>query len=130
MSQLPSGRQEHRSDTLTNGAFRLHPIEWNVGEAAAVIASLSLKKQQPATAAEVQAELVRGGVPLVWFDDLKVDHPAFAAIHLAAIKGLYPIDGVPFTRRPKALLRVKKPQIYLLLLWDNQLERNPQLTWR
>src|SRR6185369_9044773 len=28
---------------LTNGAFRLHPIEWSVGEAAAVIASLTLQ---------------------------------------------------------------------------------------
>ena len=70
------------------------------------------------------------GVPLVWFDDLNVDHPAFAAIHLAAIKGLYPIDARTLHASPKALLRVKKPQIYLLLLWDNQLERNPQLTWR
>ena len=53
---LPAGKNIGVTH-LTNGAFRLHPIEWNVGEAAAVIASLSLKKQQPATAAEVQAEL-------------------------------------------------------------------------
>ena len=78
---------------LTNGAFRLHPIEWNVGEAAAVIASLSLSKKASPSAAEVQAELVKVGVPLVWFDDLKTDHPAFAAIQLAAIRGLYPMNN-------------------------------------
>jgi hypothetical protein len=98
---LPAGKNIGVTH-LTNGAFRLHPIEWNVGEAAAVIASLSLKKQQQATAAEVQGELVRAGVPLVWFDDLKVDHPAFAAIHLAAIKGLYPIDARTLHASPES----------------------------
>lgn len=78
---------------LTNGAFRLHPIEWNVGEVAAVMASLSLKTGKLPSADAVQAEIVRAGVPLVWFDDLKTDHPGFAPIHLAAIRGLYPVDS-------------------------------------
>jgi len=29
-------------------------------------------------------------VPMVWFDDLSADHPAFAAIQLAALRGIYP----------------------------------------
>jgi FAD dependent oxidoreductase len=78
---------------LTNGAFRLHPIEWNVGESAAVIASIVLKFRRVPPAAEVQAELVRNGVPIVWFDDLGTNHPDFAAVHLAAIRGLYPLDS-------------------------------------
>jgi hypothetical protein len=77
---------------LTNGAFRLHPIEWNVGEAAAVIASIALKTKRTATVEETQNELARIGVPLVWFDDVKTNHPHFAAIHRAAIRGWYPID--------------------------------------
>src|SRR3954447_12885166 len=62
---------------LANGAFRLHPIEWNVGEAAAVIASLTIQGGAPPTAADTQRELAAAGVPLVWFDDLNVTHPAF-----------------------------------------------------
>lgn len=78
---------------LTNGAFRLHPIEWNVGESAAVIASLALTAGSLPAAAKVQPELAAIGVPLVWFDDLPTNHPAFAAIHLAAIRGQYPLDN-------------------------------------
>ena len=89
---------------LTNGAFRLHPIEWNVGEAAAVMASLSLQHGVPAEPADVQRELVRAGVPLVWFDDLSVDHPAFAAIQIAAIRGEYPVGDGDLHASPDAPL--------------------------
>jgi len=95
---------------LTNGAFRLHPVEWNVGEAAATIASLTLASGAAPLPAAVQAELAAAGVPLVWFDDLHPRHPAFAAIQLAAIRGIYPLNGhdlhaspdAPVTRREAA----------------------------
>ncbi|MBL8178176.1 MAG: FAD-dependent oxidoreductase [Bryobacterales bacterium] len=77
---------------LTNGAFRLHPIEWNIGESAAVIASLALSGGGLPEAGKVQTELAAIGVPLVWFDDVPTNHPAFSAIQLAAIRGLYPMD--------------------------------------
>ena len=77
---------------LTNGAFRLHPIEWNVGEAAAVMASLALRGGlRVPSARQVQRELVQRGVAPVWFDDVPVGHPAFAAIQWAAVRGLYPL---------------------------------------
>ena len=75
---------------LTNGAFRLHPVEWNIGESAAVVASLALAKGRMPDAADVQKELVAAGIPLVWFDDLPVTDEAFAVVQLAAIRGLYP----------------------------------------
>lgn len=89
---LPAGKNIGVTH-LTNGAFRLHPIEWIIGEAAAAIASLSLRGGSPAATSAVQNELVRAGVPIVWFDDVHPDHPAFAAIQLAAIRGLYPLDS-------------------------------------
>ena len=52
---------------LTNGAFRLHPVEWNIGESAAVIASLTLANGRVPQTFGVQRELVTAGVPLVWF---------------------------------------------------------------
>ena len=78
---------------LTNGAFRLHPVEWNIGEAAAVIADIALDKGTLPDAAAAQKELVKYGVPLVWFDDLPVQNRHFAAIHLAAIRGIYPLNS-------------------------------------
>lgn len=73
---------------LTNGAYRLHPIEWNIGEAAATIASLRLKGESRTEA--VQAELAKAGIQLFWFDDLPESHGAFAAIQIAAMKGWFP----------------------------------------
>ncbi|MEK7408976.1 MAG: FAD-dependent oxidoreductase [Acidobacteriota bacterium] len=87
---------------LTNGAFRLHPVEWNTGESAAVIASLALSKGTLPEPFEVQKELVKSGVPLVWFDDLPVSHEAFAAIHLAAIRGVYPLGETDLHAAPDA----------------------------
>ena len=46
---------------LTNGAFRLHPVEWNTGEAAGMIASLWLERGELPQAAGVQTELARSG---------------------------------------------------------------------
>ncbi|MBL8229661.1 MAG: FAD-dependent oxidoreductase [Bryobacterales bacterium] len=91
---------------LTNGAFRLHPVEWNVGEAAATIATMPASPH----VIDVQKELARAGVPLVWFDDLHPSHAAFAAIQVAAIQNWYPINGhdlhaspdAPVTRREAA----------------------------
>ncbi len=73
---------------LTNGAYRLHPIEWNIGEAAAAMASAQLKGTN--TTEAIQTELANAGVQIFWFDDLPESHPAFAAIQMAAIKGWYP----------------------------------------
>ena len=89
---LPAGKNIGITH-LTNGAFRLHPIEWNVGEAAGTIAALAMERGAWPEARAVQDDLAGAGVPLVWFDDLPVSHPAFAAIHRAAIRGAYPLGA-------------------------------------
>lgn len=89
---LPAGKNIGVTH-LTNGAFRLHPIEWMIGEAAGTIASLAIVRGAVPDAGAVQSDLARAGVPLVWFDDLRTDHPAFAAIHVAAIRGAYPLGA-------------------------------------
>jgi hypothetical protein len=73
---------------LTNGAYRLHPIEWTVGEAAATLASL--RRKGAATTTAVQTELTKAGIQIFWFDDLPESHPAFAVIQMAAVQGWYP----------------------------------------
>ena len=59
---------------ITNGAFRVHPVEWNVGEAAGLLASFCLERGVAPRAvrndagllADFQARLVREGIELSW----------------------------------------------------------------
>lgn len=59
---------------ITNGAFRVHPTEWNIGESAGALAAFclqrDLKPRQVRNSsrhlADFQRELVRQGVELTW----------------------------------------------------------------
>ena len=59
---------------LTNGCYRLHPVEWNIGEAVGALAAFCTSRQRlpreirktPALLAEFQASLSGDGVPLAW----------------------------------------------------------------
>lgn len=82
---------------ITNGAYRLHPIEWAIGEAAGRLAAMAVTSgQTPRAIAEdakltttLQLDLVRHGAPIYWFDDLKVGDPAFAAAQFLAAIGIF-----------------------------------------
>ncbi|HEU4754574.1 MAG TPA: FAD-dependent oxidoreductase, partial [Armatimonadota bacterium] len=84
---------------ITNGAYRLHPIEWNIGEAAAEIAAACIRSGRAPgelDAAEVraiQARLAGNGVPLHWFTDVPPDHPLFEAAQVVAGWGLWTGDA-------------------------------------
>lgn len=59
---------------LTNGCYRLHPVEWNIGESAGAVVSYCMATRttpravghSPTRLAEFQARLTREGVPLTW----------------------------------------------------------------
>ena len=59
---------------ITNGCYRLHPVEWNVGEAAGALAAFCLDHRAPPRAvrsdptrlADFQAQLTCQGVQLHW----------------------------------------------------------------
>jgi hypothetical protein len=63
---------------LTNGCYRLHPIEWNVGEAVGHLVALARRRgttpravrHTPALLADYQRQLEAGGIPLAWPDPL------------------------------------------------------------
>ncbi len=65
---------------ITNGCYRLHPIEWNIGEAAGALAAFCLVKNAKPSAVrndakllgEFQNLLVKKGVELEWRKDLKL----------------------------------------------------------
>jgi hypothetical protein len=73
---------------ITNGCFRLHPVEWNIGEAAGSLAAFCLERGR--SAAEVYADLalratfqkslLAEGVPLTWLTHISVDPAGLSAV--------------------------------------------------
>ena len=66
---------------ITNGCYRLHPIEWNIGEAAGAVTAYCLEhgytprqvRNTPALLADFQAVLVCDlGFVLAWPDDIRL----------------------------------------------------------
>ncbi len=59
---------------VTNGSFRLHPVEWNIGEVAGALAAHCLDRglsprqvrNTPELLEDFQRELIRRGVELAW----------------------------------------------------------------
>jgi len=72
---LPAGKNVGTTH-ITNGAFRLHPVEWNIGEAAGWLAAFCLDRatdpravrHTPRLLEEFQSLLIRRGVELHWPD--------------------------------------------------------------
>jgi len=81
---------------ITNGAYRLHHVEWAIGEAQGALAAFCVRHHRSAAAvlrsnkelSAVQLSLVEDGAPVMWFDDLSTDDPAFAPIQFCALEGL------------------------------------------
>ncbi len=77
---------------ITNGAYRLHPTEWSIGEAAAATVIWSIDhhttpKQIDSTLGELQGLqrwLVQHGQPIFWFDDVTLKSRWFQAAQLTA----------------------------------------------
>jgi hypothetical protein len=86
---------------ITNGAYRLHPVEWNIGESAALLAAFALEEgiaprqvvDVPRLTRRFQERLVAEGVPLYWLVDVPPGDPGFAAVQLLATWGVWP--GAP-----------------------------------
>jgi hypothetical protein len=89
---------------ITNGAYRLHPVEWNTGEAAGALAAHCVQsgatphfvwqdpnRDDPAVSAlwAFQKLLLAQGVPLYWWPDVPPSHEAFAATQAIAMWGYW-----------------------------------------
>ncbi|HEY1428732.1 MAG TPA: FAD-dependent oxidoreductase, partial [Candidatus Tumulicola sp.] len=98
---------------LTSGAYRVHPGEWAIGEAAGVVAAYCcgqnvLPAQAHANAARlsaIQLRLLEQGMPIFWWDDLSYasDPKTFAAANLLGVRG-YLADPNSMHFRPKDVL--------------------------
>lgn len=86
---------------LTNGAYRLHPIEWNIGESAAALAVFCISHNVlpqdvpggPALLQAYQQSLLDSGNPIYWWADVPAGHPAFVASQWLGMWGI--ITGAP-----------------------------------
>jgi hypothetical protein len=78
---------------ITNGCFRLHPVEWNIGEAAGALAAFCLDQGKFAAAvyqdvelrSAFQRSLLSEGVPLAWTIQVGVKDRNFAELQLRAM---------------------------------------------
>jgi hypothetical protein len=108
VSNLLAGAKDLGTTHITNGAYRLHPTEWAIGEAGGWLAAWAIRHRREPVEIDrdhealrvVQWQLLQAGHPLVWFDDVLPDDPAFAAIQFAAVDGLIVPDAASLHFRP------------------------------
>jgi hypothetical protein len=105
---------------ITNGSYRLHPVEWNIGESAGLLAAFCLERGilPGAVAGEslrhLQQQLVGLGVPLYWFPDVAFGHPAWAAVQLLGAWGIWPGEPERLEFGPEEPLALEAAQALLM----------------
>lgn len=81
---------------ITNGCYRLHPIEWNIGESAGVLAAQCAREEvspkkvytSDVIRREYQYSLVADhGIPLAWTTDVPQESEIFVTTQLLYAKG-------------------------------------------
>jgi hypothetical protein len=76
IANLIAGAKNIGTTHITNGCYRLHPVEWNIGEAAGALAAFALEQRvAPAAVREhslerLQRRLQDQGVPIEWPPEL------------------------------------------------------------
>jgi len=101
---------------ITNGAYRVHPVEWAVGEAAAGLAVFCVRTEASPQQVHARPDLVRRlqlllldeGIPLHWYDDVPLGHPAFSATQLLAVDGASEDDAQTLHFRPGDTVTVRE----------------------
>lgn len=87
ITNLIAGGKNLGTTHITNGCYRLHPIEWNIGEAAGALAAFALEQRAAPAAVRERADLLERfqhrllgeGVPLVWLLDVGVGDAKFVS---------------------------------------------------
>jgi FAD dependent oxidoreductase len=84
---------------LTSGAYRVHPVEWAIGEAAGVLAAHcttqnvtpAVTVSDPNRIVAYQRRLLARGVPIFWWDDVAFedDQQAFTAVQLLGARSVF-----------------------------------------
>ncbi len=83
---------------LSSAAYRLHPVEWNIGEAAGALAAYVVRNglephdvlTREGVRRRFQSDLLDVGVPLYWWGDLVPGTPVWRAAQVLAVRGTWP----------------------------------------
>jgi hypothetical protein len=75
---------------FTNGLYRLHPFEWNIGESAGALAAFCVAQNTTPHAVAASAHLIRAyqrallgqGIPLYWWTDVMPGDPLWEAVQM------------------------------------------------
>ena len=99
---------------LSNGAYRVHPVEWASGEAAGVLAGVAVRSGRrptevvadPRLRCHLQRTLLDGGAELAWAVDVPRADPRWAALQLLVAAGAAegPVGRTRLETRPAAAL--------------------------
>jgi hypothetical protein len=95
LTNVIAGSKNIGTTHITNGCFRLHPVEWNIGESAGLLAAFSLGSgipivevyQDDEVRSLYQLSLLQLGIPLFWEVDHPPNHPDFVAAQLLCMAG-------------------------------------------
>lgn len=95
LANLIAGGKNIGTTHITNGCYRLHPIEWNIGEAAGSLAAYALETgstlasvhDRPDLRERLQRRLLADGVPLAWLVDVGPADPLFVGSQLLQLDG-------------------------------------------
>jgi hypothetical protein len=87
---------------ITNAAYRMHPIEWGIGEASGVLAAVAVQtglSPRALASSEAQVRTIQGlatrrGMPIFWFNDISHDDPDFEAIQVLAAADIIRSENV------------------------------------
>ena len=106
---------------ITNGCYRLHPVEWNIGEVAGALASFALGTGQlprtihanPDLVRSLQRELVSDGIPLCWLIDVPVWSREFSAVQRLVMAGGYGGNEKVLDFRPEAPIGAEERALWI-----------------
>lgn len=86
---------------LTNGAYRLHPIEWNIGESAMLLALYCVDNETTPhhvsstmrDCVRLQYQMINYGIPITWAVDVPQTHDLFVPTQMLLILDILVRDG-------------------------------------
>ncbi len=123
-SNVLAGQKNLGVTHVANGTTRLHPVEWEIGEAAGTVAAMAARLNK--TPEEIRADrkllrelqhtLISQGVPIFWYEDIRWDDPAFQGAQRLAIDHGWVANPKNGLLKPGAGLTPKELEFFRQLL--------------
>ncbi|MBM4413923.1 MAG: FAD-dependent oxidoreductase [Chloroflexi bacterium] len=101
-SNLVMGNKNIATTHLSNGSYRLHPVEWNIGAVAGELCAYAMANtlnlhhiwHQDAKLRVFQKHLLRHNHPIAWCVDVPFGHPCSAVTQYLITRGI--LQGSPW----------------------------------